>query len=66
MAPWANKKVIEYIYMEARMLGMDVDHIIPLKHPLVCGLHVETNLQLLTPADNNKKRNKFDPWAFQA
>lgn len=66
MPSWADRKLIAYIYKEARYLGLEVDHIIPLKHPLVCGLHVEENLQLLTPEENNKKRNKFDPSAYQA
>lgn len=63
--PWANKKAIQEIYMRARDLteitgiNHEVDHIIPSNHPLVCGLHVETNLQILTESENCAKSNRF-------
>lgn len=34
-----------------------VDHIIPLKHPQVCGLHTPCNLQVIPGRLNTRKRN---------
>jgi hypothetical protein len=66
MPPWANAAAINAIYFEARCrtaatgVKYEVDHIIPSNHPLVCGLHVETNLQVITEFENMSKSNKFD------
>lgn len=59
--PWANHDDIEKIYIEAAHFKMEVDHIIPLQHPLVCGLHIPENLQLLTTSENRRKSNRFMP-----
>jgi hypothetical protein len=65
--PWANKKAIAAIYAHARRMTVAtgekyvVDHIVPLKHDLVCGLHVEHNLQVIPERDNLVKNNSFEP-----
>lgn len=65
MPTWANREHIKQIYIKARELTIltgikhEVDHIIPSNHPLVCGLHVENNLQILTEEANIQKGNTF-------
>ena len=53
-----ESSVIEFY--KKRPEGMEVDHIIPINHPLVCGLHCVANFQYLTPEENRKKSNYFD------
>lgn len=57
---WACVEKMNEIYKQARALGMEVDHIIPLQGKTVSGLHVENNLQLLTKKENRKKSNKYE------
>lgn len=62
---WADVDAIRAIYKEAARLkkatglAFHVDHVIPLKHPLVCGLHVHTNLRVIPAADNMSKGNRL-------
>lgn len=61
---WANPKAIRAIYAEAMKLGLVVDHDLPLKGELVCGLHVEDNLKLMLAEHNRVKSNKFEPFVI--
>lgn len=54
---WANVSLIRTIYAVASRRGENVDHIIPLHHPLVSGLHVEQNLRIVPGLDNSRRRN---------
>lgn len=56
--PWVDHSELRRIYAECPP-GHHVDHIIPLKNPQVCGLHVPWNLQYLPVSDNLKKSNSF-------
>jgi len=68
---WADLQAIAEIYKrcseisEQTEIAHQVDHIIPLNGDLVCGLHVESNLQIITAEENNKKNNSFNPDDFE-
>lgn len=59
--PWADENMIKVVYEKAQKYSMHVDHIVPLNHPLVCGLHVWDNLQILEGRLNRQKNNRFWP-----
>jgi len=68
--PWANEEAIATFYARAAELTSitgirhEVDHFYPLQGELVCGLHCEANLQILTKAENISKLNRMpDEWA---
>lgn len=62
---WANVAAIRKLYdlrdeLEASTgIPHHVDHVIPLCHPLVCGLHVAENLQVVPARANMRKSNRF-------
>jgi hypothetical protein len=58
---WADKNIIKELYTRAKLLGLEVDHIVPLNSPIVCGLHTPDNLELVSRIENRKKGNRVWP-----
>jgi hypothetical protein len=68
--PWLtdeHKREIKQLYIDAmtvtKITGVKyvVDHMVPLRSDVVCGLHVPWNLQIMTREENLKKSNKHTP-----
>lgn len=63
--PWVDRKALRAIYVECARISREtgvmhhVDHIIPLRNPNVCGLHVVANLRIVTAEENFKKNNRL-------
>jgi hypothetical protein len=64
---WADRRRIKAFYLRAQAYTAKfgrryvVDHIVPLQHPLVCGLHVPANMRIILLRTNAVKNNRFDP-----
>lgn len=69
MPSWHDqeREAILALYTEAATLSAttgiprEVDHIIPLRHDEVCGLHTLANLRIITRRENRAKNNRFTP-----
>lgn len=65
MPNWANTFVLKEAYRLAKLrttmtgIPWEVDHIIPLNHPRVCGLHVEANIRVVPRTVNRAKGNRW-------
>ena len=58
------RKIYEEAQQLTRATGIqyDVDHVVPLQSPVVCGLHCEFNLRVITSVENKRKQNLWDAY----
>lgn len=65
--PWADPLELRAIERERRRRSREtgrrwsIDHIVPINHPLVCGLHTPANLVLMPLDENMLKGNRWWP-----
>jgi hypothetical protein len=70
---WADRGAIRRVYQARDQLTREtgvqysVDHVVPVNHPLVCGLHVAHNLEVVPLLANVRKSNNWwpDMWGAQ-
>jgi hypothetical protein len=65
--PWVSKGDLAMLGAWAKVMTLAtgtrhvVDHIVPIRHPLVCGLTVPWNLQVVPWRVNAAKGNRWEP-----
>ena len=70
---WADAAATRAVFAQAEALTHSTgqthsaDHLVPLSHPLVCGLHWDKNMTVETLASNMRKGNHWwpDMWGEQ-
>lgn len=64
MPAWADRAAIDAVYERCAAMNRlgdtqyQVDHIMPLASPIMCGLHVDYNLQIIPARENQSKGNR--------
>lgn len=64
---WVDRRALAAVYIESARKTLStgiihsVDHIVPVINPIVCGLHVPWNLQVMVHEENVKKSNRWWP-----
>lgn len=67
LPPWTTHKECRAFWQLSKAMNAatgvqhSVDHIVPLVHPLVCGLHCPANLRVIPLYDNVRKSNCYWP-----
>jgi hypothetical protein len=59
---WVDRKHLRQIAQRATRLKLVGDHIVPLNHPLVCGLNVPWNIRLIPKLENAQRSNRW--WEY--
>lgn len=66
--PWLERGAFEALKVKRDRLTAQMgkrfvlDHIVPLDHPMVCGLNVPWNITAMPHDLNRRKSNNWNPW----